>query len=460
MWIISFYIILLLWAAIFFYFFLRASQKNNYILWVAGIVPLILMLVYGIGGAFLLNYEPKDKYWLYQAYFTNFDLLCILIYSVVASIVYYAGFLLFGRSKLDKKSLLENWSNQLSIDIKKIKRVAIILLIFDLFVRFVELTSGVYFDWLSAFVKGLPWWKTSLFQINSSLVPILGVCLYLCSREKRWAKLSLTVLFILVLMEGDRSNFWIFLIPIVIAYFYFNRKQISIKLVVCVFFILIAFFGFIGPIIQEVRYEVRDDYRIILNDPVKLPAKLFTEYIPTAITFSRLYGDDSRRQYGGGLKERFIRWPAFWASINAKIWDGKPFRGLENMIRTMTMVVPSVFYPGEKPEIKAGPENLTWYNLFVSSNDPTSTVFQDVFAIGGILGLIGFSFIYGSLYGLFVRFLVAYWKSFGVIMVFGLLNLVIITHDSFGTVFVRFRDAILIIFLLVFLYKMPRFRFK
>ena len=456
--IISFYLLLFIWISGFFYFFYRAAIRNNYVLCIAGFVPIILMVIYGVGGAILLTYEDKIRFALFEAYFSNFDILCVLIYSCVASVIFYGAFCIIGKGKIKRKYLSENWSNQLYLNIDRIERVTITLLCFDMLVRSLEVSSGVYVKWLAAFVDNLPWWKTTLFQLQASMVPILGVGLYCCSREKLWAKFALGILFFLILLEGDRSDILQILAAIILSYCYFNKIMLSFKLGIGLFFLIFIFFGLVGPFVQEVRYEIRDDRETILQTPAQLPVKLFSTYIPAAATYSRLYGDESRRSQdrSGTLIARLIRWPAFWASINARVFEGRYFRGIDSAIKTMSLIIPSVIYLGEKPKVEAGSENLSWYELFVPSDDPTSTVFLDAFAIGGVIGLVLLSLAYGLMYGVIARLLIYYWKSFGVILIFGLLNIVFITSNSFGTVFVRFRDSLFIIVPILLLYTLPR----
>lgn len=453
----AFYILFLLWVTVFSVYFYKIAQQNNYILLFGGIVPGILMLTYGVGGIFLTMLPQNDRYAFYQAYFTDLDLVFVLLYSILGSSLFYASFLLSGRGKIKPKKKLVNWNRQFRFDTRKVHFIAITLLSFDFFVRIIKLTSGTYINWVAAHVHGLPYWKTTLYQLESFLVPFLGVFLYALSRKEKWAKILLLALMGLILFEGDRSNFLTFIIPIAFAYLYFNQIKPSVYLITKLLIVFILFFGFIGPAIQEVRYEVRKDKKIILENPGQTFNLLITKYIPNNVTIAKLYGDESMRG-DSALKRRLMGWPAFWASINSEVRSGKSFRGINEGVRTMALCVSSVLYPGDKPEIKSGKDNLDWYDLYRSSNDPNSTVFLDAFATGGIYGLVVVSIIFGCLFGFLVRFLINRWRGLGIIISFGLVNILFVNNDSFGTIFVDFRNSILTIMILYIIFLLSKIK--
>ena len=453
----AFYFLFLLWAAGFLVYFYKAAQQNNYIILFGGVIPGILILTYGIGGIFLTTLPQHDRYSFYRAYFTDFDLVLVLFYSILASNLFFVGFLLSARGKVKPKNISVNWRNQFCFDSRKIYSSAIILLVFDLSVRIVKLTSGSYISWVAAHVHGLPYWKTTLFQIETFILPFLGIFLYVLSRKEKWGKIFLLLLMGLVILEGDRSNFLTFIVPIAFAFLYYNKIKPSVYFVTKISIFFIFFFGFIGPAIQEVRYAVRDDKEIIIANPEKTFDLLFTKYIPENVTVTKLYGDESRRGQSV-LKRRLMGWPAFWASINSQIRSGKTFRGMDEAVRTMALCVPSILYPGDKPEIKSGEDNLEFYELYVRTNDPQSTVFLDAFAIGGIYGLVAVSIIFGCLFGFLVRFLINRWRATGIIICFGLVHILIINRDSFGTIFVNFRNSVLTTTLLYTLFLLSRVR--
>lgn len=455
--LVAFYIFFALWVGGFSIYFYNLAQQNNYIALFAGIIPGIMILTYGVGGILLTTLSPEERYLFYQAYFSDADLLFVLFYSILASTLFFISFLLAGRGKVTPQKKLICWSNQFNFHPRKIHAAAVILLVFDLLVRILKINSGVYINWVAARVHDVPYWKTTLFQLESFLVPFLGVFLYVLSRKKKWAKIFLFLLIGLILFEGDRSSFIAFIIPIAFAYLYFNQVKPSIFFIAKVFIFFVFFFGFIGPAIQEVRYEVRSDYKIILENPKQTFYLMFTKYIPENVRPVKLYGEESRRGESS-LKRRFMGWPAFWASINSKIRSGKAFRGIDEGARTMALCIPSILYPGNKPEIKSGKDNLDWYDLYVRTNDPHSTVFLDAFATGGFYGMIGVPIVYGCLFGFLARFLINRWQATGTIIYFGFVNNLIITRDSFGTIFVNFRNSIIIIIILMMLFLLSKIR--
>ncbi len=453
------YLLFGVWVVCFSFYFYRASQKYDYIILFAGIVPVLMILTYGLGSLLLQTFEPEERYVIFQCNFNDWDLIFVLINAILASVLYFISFILSFKGTFGKRTTLNSY-NQVSIEKLKVGKVVFVLVAFDLTVRLLALGSGTYFSWVGAHVKGLPWMQTSLFQIQSALVPLLGVFLYVHSKVKKWARAYLIIFGVLILLEGDRSDLIMFILSVVFAYLYFNQKQIKLDIVVKGLIAFIIFFGLLGPVIQEVRYEVRDDIDILLDDPIQLPFLLVTEHIPSSLTFRRIFGEERRRtEKKVTLCDRLIRWPAFWASVNSRILDGHSFRCVSNMSDSLALVIPLKLYIGNKPIITSGKDNLSWYGLYAKGDDPNTSFFFDAFSIGGILGMAVFSVLYGVTFGFFTRFLISRLGVFGIMIFFGLINNFIIFRDSFAMAFVNLRDSILICLAIVVLYKLSKIRF-
>jgi hypothetical protein len=426
---------------------IRHMRHNAYVLLFGELfIPATLLVAYGFGGAALLFEGVNRRQSFHGVNFENFDILYIFVVIIAVAFTYTVSFnLTFGGRRtaaLAQKTANNSLTRAMTLSL-------MVLLLVDAYVRLERIANGTYFNWMVAHSQAADIAHTStLYLVQKSWASLIATLIYWRSRQDYKWRLVFAFYLLAFFLEGDRSTLLVALVGVFLVKSQFDqrlRKDINwggwIVLVV-------IFFGFVGPLIQEVRYEFRKDMGHILKRPEELPARVVSEYIPAVSSIERLYGSESAvSESGAGLLGRLESWPAYMATLNNRLSAEWPYIPAADFARALALPVPEALYPGSKPMVNSAAVAQSHFALGYREVDPATTVFTDIFGYTGLMGCIVLACVIGAGNGLIGSVIIRAWKDRGVVVYFGFAGLYVVAQNSFAGGLVNLRNQVVLLVL-------------
>ncbi len=417
-------------------------------------IPFVLLLTYGFGSLLLLLDVARDRWTFTNAHFTNLDLLFSFITILIAIVAYIGAFkftFIGMKFKLVNSRILSKYTE------KGVKWWLIVFLLVDIGVRLYRIKNGLYFNWMVPIaLKEYGIEKNIFYFMQITWAPLLGVLLYWQSTKNKFWFWVLAVFCLAVFLEGDRSTLVVLASGIFLAHLSLKKDDISflkvLKRTICITLAFILLF----QLIISIRVDFRRDLKCLIDDPSALPGKILTEYLPNAMSLDRITGtDDKVIQSRQGFAHRLKSWPAYLASIHAKLNNGYSHLPVWQFFRSLALPIPSILYPGEKPVIESGEESASHFNFggirYSSIGfDPACTIFADIYAYFNIFGVIFLSVFIGFSNAAIAKFLIHSWGKIGSLVFIGLIGTLQVTYNSFANALVNIRSQILMIIIIIF----------
>lgn len=415
-------------------------------------IPAVLVFIYGLGSLAVLVENFSDRWIYYGVVFSNFDLLFGYI-AILAAIVCYMW--TYKITFLSNK-ILFNKSRFSEVYVESGINIGLIFILFiDFLVRISEIKSGIYFSWMSSVVltqgdidQGV------LNYLRKSWAPLVAVLLYWKSVRSRLWFLIFIIFCMLTFLEGDRSALVILTCGVFLSYVFINESRVDYLKLKKKALLVIGILFFIFQLVVSIRVDFRKDLSYLLDNPAALPVKILTEYLPNALSFDRFTAQDQNIiESNQGFGYRLRTWPAYLASINARIFNGWSHVPASHFFRALSLPIPSILYPGEKPVIETGAiiENHFSLGKLRSSTrnlDPACTVFADIYTYFNIFGVVFLAIIMGFFNASIAKYLIYKWRRVGILVFFGLIGTFQVTYNSFANALVNFRSQVLLIFIL------------
>lgn len=415
-------------------------------------IPAVLVFIYGIGSLVVLVEDSSDRWIYYGVIFSNFDLLFGYIVILAAIVCYIWA---YKRTFLSNK-ILFNKSQVSEVYVESgIKIGILIILVIDLLVRIYEIKNGIYFNWMSSVTLAQGDIEQGVLNyLRKSWAPLIAVFLCWRSVGSRFWFLIFTFFCLLIFMEGDRSTLVILTCGVFLSYVFLNENKINFFKLQKQVLLIIGVLIFLFQVIVSIRVDFRNDLSYLLDHPSALPVKILTEYLPNALSFDRVTGEDQNIiESDQGFGYRLRTWPAYLASINARIFNGWSHVPVSHFFRALSLPIPSIIFPGEKPVIETGAIIENHFSLgklrFSTRNlDPACTVFADIYTYFNIFGVVFLAIIMGIFNASIAKYLIYKWRRVGVLVFFGLIGTFQVTYNSFANALVNFRSQVLLIFIL------------
>jgi hypothetical protein len=405
--------------------------------------PGVIWLLFCVGG--LLNLIHVDDIIEY-APLEDSTILVMSIYALVGALCYVIGFrFIYGSFENG------NVSSGRQASAVRVNLLLFFLLIFDWYVRLQLIRDGVYFTWLMrvAFddsVRG----TNLLYHVQRTIWPIIWPLLVLnVSRSQRkgfYGGLILIQLLI-VMANGDRRDILFSGLILLFSYAMIYRIRIRIKLLLWGTIGGILLFGLLGPMIQEARFIMLRDARILLSDPAQIPVRFFSEYLPAVANLDVvLHPSLSYRQ---GILGRIGSYMNYAASINQSISSGSDPIGWKGVMTSLNLLLPRILFPS-KTVVDADAVVQAHFLIGRPGFDANGTYLADAFAYLHIIGIVLLFFLGGVGFGFISKHLVKNY-SIGPLILIGLLPIYVPMGDSFADLFVSLRNVLLFLLLLKFI---------
>ncbi|MCW4153899.1 hypothetical protein OM427_30850 [Halomonas sp. 18H] len=407
-------------------------------------VPIVLLMLYGYFAIPLLFQGGEKRFSYFSVKFGNIDIFISLFVMTMVSLFYIVGFdLSFKKTKKvsygHDNDTIDSWK----------KMAAAALILFDIYLRFQQIIAGQYFDWMrtqQALENGGG--VSPLWLLQDGLAPLLACMSYYFSRANRAWLGYLAILLFLLLLEGKREKIILALGAILVLKVIMDGRHFSIKqsLVPLSFLLLVSVF-FLNAIMAA-RSSFRGNISYALENPVEFINTVAFDVVPRSF-ISMFSGAKSSQIEGANLNERLPSWAiAFSSEIRRYSEEGHlPFNFFWGEV---SMAVPAVLWPGNKPSIEISTEIANFYNLWpplsmLNSADMASTAFVNVFLYGGFIGAIIYGLVCGFVVGFTAKFLLNKLQFFGVVVFVGAVYYINITTNSFAGFLVGFRNLWVVI---------------
>jgi hypothetical protein len=135
---------------------------------------------------------------------------------------------------------------------------------------------------------------------------------------------------------------------------------------------------------------------------------------------------------------------SYAASINQSIIDGAQPMGLNQVIESLSIVVPRFLY-SNKPSIDADKTVQEYFLIGFPERDANGTYLADAFAHMHLVGII-IVFLFGGIgYGFVTKHLKNNYGLIGILIVVGLIPILMPTSDSFAQLFANLRNVLLLL---------------
>ena len=422
-----------------FYRFLSINRQKKLHLLVAELfTPAMIWLLFGVGGIIAL-FRVDDQ--IFYRQYEDSSVLMVSIFAVLGMIGYFFGFwLVYNWRRKTKTKLIKMPLHQVYI-------VTFGILLFDWYMRFRMIQKGWYFNWVIKQVADNSIRGTDfLYQVYltiSFLSPAL--LLYFVSiKPKNWLyKAALFVQILLITATGDRINIIYATLILLISYFILYKIKMNFKSAVICIFIVLLFFGLLGPIIQFARVEMRADAQDLMANPLAIPVRFFTEYIPNVFKDNTLSSPSTSSQTQS-LPGRLGSYMAYAASIYQSYIYGIPLFPTSQFVISLQEVLPRFIFPN-KTILNEDALILDHFQIGYSGLDANGTYLTDVFTQLHVIGIIGLMLFAGAGIAFFSRHLENRYGLVGQIIMVGLLPNLIIAGDSFGNYLSDFRNIFLLL---------------
>jgi len=208
------------------------------------------------------------------------------------------------------------------------------------------------------------------------------------------------------------------------------------------FFLLV---GFVWPVIQEVRLEMRTDVHSIRYTGKASPMMIL-EYLPGVISWSRLHGEDSQRLQDGSPLLRRSKIYAFYSSAivhKADIFFGSTSHG--SLSHGLLQGIPSILLPFPKPDFHNTDTVHRDLGLGGYSPDPAGTVVADMYAHGGLVGLIVLMTVFGLFVAIVFNAILRLLPVMGQVLCIGLWKALLIDFNAWQGLLGSMRNLLIVL---------------
>ena len=443
------YVILL--GLVGWYLFSRSlllARRRDYVsLYGEMYVAIFLFLVYGVAGLLILFSTPEERFSQGGVYFSNWDTFLAFLVISLAILCVPFGFRLVYKAKSRR--------HYVATDVRSLRALHIFMafvIVFDVCARVYMVNGGLYFSWMAAalaqtgdIVRG-----GAIVALQQTFETLISAFLaYKSVSSKRW-RLASGVFLLMVLLKGQRTALVETFVAYLFTWLYFSQAQGSpLKIVrYAAFFLAVALFS--SSIIVDVRTSYRADKQAADASPAQFMSNVVFIYIPQAVFGSSRVPSEAT---GSQAKlPRTLFWSAGFSSEINRLRLNADFMPFSYFMEALSLPIPSVLYPGEKPVIEQGDRTARWFNLGghhrVNKFDPGTTVFSDIHKYGGAPMVLILAIILGCSNGLIARYATAKYRAFGVVVFFGMISSITVMANNYATLFVGLRN-IFIIFIII-----------
>lgn len=412
------------------------------------VVPIILWILFGLGG--LVSFFMPEVVTSYGASYEMTTVLIMAIYITLGAITYLLGFRWgFQDSQVRLHGKQRFSGGMLALFLT-------ILLASDWYLRFEQISNGIYFTWLTAFaetVQATTRASNALYQFHDTIVP-LTLSLLAYSFVKSTRKWPLGILLvtqsILIVLQGQRRDILLVTLVLSLTFLAIKRTKLSQKLVFTFLILAGLFVGFIGPVIEESRLEMRRDARALVAQPEEILVRFIVEYIPRSITPARIMGNTEaslRTQQGISFTERMGGYMSYAANIYQAILDGRADLNVDNFGVAISLIIPRAIYP-DKPTVSANDMVYENFGFGRLGYDATGSPAADIFSYIHWPGIAALFFIVGLCYGLIAKHLRINYGQIGDMITIGLVPAIFPMGDAFGAYLATLRNILLLLILI------------
>ena len=417
--------------------------------------PGFLWLLFGVGAVIsMLRLKSMRYYGEYE----DSTVLLMSLYALLGAAFYVIGFRLINRTSNQ---------NQMNKDFGSSSGWVIILLLFLLFIDWYMnirlIKNGLFFIWitkvgLNKSLRGDDFFYHIYRTTHYVIIPLL---LYLISiyRKKTihvWLFKGVILLQLLIIvLRGERVVLIEAGVVFIFSYALVYQRKLEIKWILVGFLIMILFFGILSPVIQESRILMREDSSLLNKDPISIPLKYITEYIPKVFTPEYIFGDEKISRREVGVIGRFGSYMSYAASMYQAYLDGVPLRSIDDLYLTLQTLIPRFLYP-RKLSIDADALLLEHFGMGRPGSDSNGNPFSDVFSYIHVFGVTILFAIMGLGLGFVTRHLEFNYGIVGKLILIGLFPVFLPDTDNFVGYLVNLRNVLLFVSLIAVIFRFNR----
>jgi hypothetical protein len=419
-------------------------------------VPSVLFLFYGVAGFAIYFFDRYDRFEYAGVYFSDWSILWAFFVASVAILT----IMFLVRLGLQKLRGIDLGSNEKKHE-RLLGTLLVVLLVLDSVARVKMISAGEYFSWLRAalLVRGdlIAASPVSMLQSKFELV-LFSLIAYKAIGSRKWFYV-LVVLFFMVLLKGQRATLFQGVIVTSLTYLSFSKGSVDFGKLAKYGFISLVAFSVLSSIIVDVRGQFRENMNEAIANPAQAVKSIAVEYFPNAILGGSQHEKDVSKVEIG---QRLTLWSGSFSSEISRLHSGKGYMPLEYFLEAITLPIPSVIYPGDKPVVEQGPRTARWYGLGANSQksvemyDGGSTSFSDIHKYGGLASVFVLSALYSFLLLAVAWFCICRYRQVGVVLFFAFALILDVRANNFAQILVTFRDVILMLFFVEILYFMSR----
>lgn len=421
--------------------FKRISDQAWVRLVVEFLPPLVLWILFGFGGVLaILRVEGWDIYSDYE------DLTVVLttIFMLLGSYAYLFGIrIALGHDRLVWDKAQQNVTGKARI-------LLLVILMIDWSVRLQKNAAGVYVNWVakSGYFSAVERGTTSALyhlQANISMISI-PLLVYLSVEDRlKWVfRFLLLVQFILIFLEGDRSELLMALVVATSSFGVTRGVRLRRRVIAWGVLASILFFGVIGPIIQVARSQMQRDVRVLVQEKSLMPITFATVYVPEAAT-TNIFNENALQ---GSLVTRMGAYSFYAAAIHQSMLDGKADLLVDDLLPVLTQLVPRALYVNKG----ARSSNYVLQSHFKIGRvgaDAHGTPVVDIFGYGYVAGIVGLMFVSGLGFGLVVKYLTKEQGLLGGLVAIGMIPVLLPMGDSFVSYLAGLRNTLILLLIIV-----------
>lgn len=426
---------------LFFLIFKRISDRAWVRLVVEFLPPFVLWLLFGFGGVLaLFRVAGWDIYGPYD----DFTVVLTTIFMLLGSYAY-----LFGtRIAFGQESLV--WQEVPQEITGRARLLLLVILFVDWFVRLQKNAAGVYVNWIaksgyfSAVERGT---TNALYHLQANIgMIVIPLLVYLSVEDRlKWVfRFLLLFQFVLIFLEGDRSELLMAIIIATSAYGLTKGIHLRRRIVFWGIFVTILFFGLVGPIIQEARLQMQRDVRVLVQDKSSMPITFATVYVPGAATTNIL----NETSLQSNLVTRVAAYSFFASAMHQSVLDRKADLLLDELLPTLSQLVPRALYASKG----ARSSNLILQSHFKIGRvgaDAHGTPVADIFGHGYVFGIVALMFVSGLGFGLVIKYLTKKHGLLGGLVAIGMIPVLLPIGDSFVSYLAGLRNSVILLLIVV-----------
>lgn len=369
-------------------------------------LPLATMwLLFGLGGIMAIGLPTDLRISWYAVAYDDWAPVLMAFVVSLSAVAYYLCFEAMYRKRMNIGSARETKLMSLTI----IEITIVLLLLFDVYMRYKSITAGVYFRSVAKYfldpeVSSLR--SGLLARLNWMAWPIIIAFsvarLRLGGPWPRWIyKIIIAFELVATFMSGTRKLILIGFIVFAVSWFItggFKERTKVVRMALLASVLIVIFFGVVSPIIQEARYKLRDE-RETLAAVSQVPGLFLTHYIPDVLRAGSLFSQESIRiQNNATFLHRISSYTIYVSSINQRVRDGVPLMSDNSLFLTISGLMPSVLATTSKRE-RASQPVANHFSLGRENADVAGTPMGSIYAYLGIIGVVLLMSLAGGGYG-------------------------------------------------------------